>query len=803
MSIANTTTTTSTTTTTTSPRTTTTTATTATTTATTTIPESTTQNTTPLSGAPAKSRVNIPLLKSLTREETPAQPVSAPAPGTVAVIESGSPGAKPLMLPGMPGVPLSERASARIAGANPPVPLSPRRPPQRLLPLPRSGLLQSSTISPPASPRQQEMRVISDADALKIINESVIDIEKSIDLQYEILTTLEQGQSLPQLNTSSQEASTPSSSPSKDTKDPETLQASPPTLQIRRVSFRMKQPDTLETSTHALQEPPVTPRNAAWNKAAPSTADRGIIPSNTSSTSRPKVIAETVKLYSSALTANLRAGKKDITTTIDREDPKIPYDELSGILKPFYAKNSKGYVPLSPLLRTLFKSSLEAKPHWSEALQELEKSYSFYDYSIRMDESSREILDKEKRKLEPLAEKIVSSLFPRSADSKVAGRRLSDCVLSEEFIRDVLVVVDHETLQACKGYPSLSLKDINNLRCAVLIDVVVTRTLEPLLLQKFPLMPNKSQVLMQSQLVTQLKKAVNEMAPDFLRKSEEGMPQNLTKFFHEKSLNEQKAAAEEKARIKKEQYLSAMDKFNQLYSHSTKTERDLTHFNKLREGRDRPFYFRHNRELFEKVIAQYGLDNVDESLGRFISKEMRTWLDTHTCMQDATEIRAELLSSLKSYALESANSSQTNAQADPVVSAAIDALSLAVANDLINGATHRRGAYDYKLLDWLAAEPVSPRRTVDDAAILNEDMMMTVTMGLDMPVYDDEDDSSSFDAQASASPEPDTANTGPTTTTTTTATTTTTTATGVTGTTRTTSTTGTLAGDAQAPQQGS
>lgn len=147
---------------------------------------------------------------------------------------------------------------------------------------------------------------------------------------------------------------------------------------------------------------------------------------------------------------------------------------------------------------------------------------------------------------------------------------------------------------------------------------------------------------------------------------------------------------------------------------------------------------------------------------------MRKWLDMYTKMQDPSDIRADLLASLKIYANELAKSGE---EPDSALKNALDALTKAVAQDVEAGAVRRMVDYDVNLLDRLADMPVSPRRTIDDAAVLDEGMMMTVTMGLDLPELDDT--SSEEGVVQSSVSVMTSAHTGTTTTTTTSSTTTT------------------------------
>lgn len=722
-----------------------------------------------------KSGVKIPLLKSLSPEKTGTETQGMISPTVIVQSESGAPGPKPIPLPGMPGLPVSARASTRKEEDSLVVPTSPFKTPRRL---PSPGRGSSPSIPgtrPPPSPRRKEVSTLPKADALQMLNSSAEEFEKTINLLSASLLSFRDEKSPQQpLLAQSTPAQAANSSSSASPTDMNTLEVSMPVVQIRRLSFRMKQPDQ-----------PETPRKKEWSAAAPSTADRMIRPVHNSATERPKVISEAAKAYSLALSENLFSKGKDIPTTIGRDDTKLPYSAMPGTLKPYYAKksanSSQDSVPLAPLLRTLFKSQLESTSHWKKALLELASAGTLYDQSLSMDESNQDILENEKNKLSPAAEKIINILFPSSDSGKGTLRRLNSGIFSKNFLNDVIFKIDHEFVNNCKFNSSLSIKDINNLRCAILMDVMVSTFLEPLLLQKFPKVPSKSQLLMQSLLISNLKKAVNEMASDFLEKSQENMSADLKKFFQDKSIKEQKLAAEEEKRVKEEQRQTAMDRFSMLHGRGTKSTRDLQNFQKLRDARDRPSYFKHNRELFEKEIVKYGLDNVGESLGNFVGKEMRKWLDTYSRMQDVSEIRAELLASLKLYAHELEKS---GGKPDATLQKAIDDLTLVVARDVQDGVARRIVAYDSNLLDQIASEPVSPRRTIDDAAVLDEDMMMTVTMGLDMPEV--EDSSSDDEVAQTVAIAPIAANTEKTTTTTSTTSATTTTTT--TATTTTTST---------------
>ena len=735
---------------------------------------------TPPTHTMTKSGVKIPLLKNISPEDSSPRPGGTVSQTVIIQSESGAPGPKPIMLPGMPGKPVSPKISGQAGEGSLTIPYSPFKTPRRLLSPEKTTSSSSAESKPPVSPRRPETIALPKTEAMALLKTSSEDFEKTIDLLSASLLSLGGQQSSspsvsPQTASGSATTSTTTSTSTSATATPvdqNVMEVSKPVLQIRKLSFRMKQSDQLPNSSASMQELLPTPRKQGWSVAAPSTADRIIKPISNFSADRPKVISEAAKIYALTLRENLLFKKKDIPAAIGRDDTKLPYESLPGTLKPYYAKKSSSdsgeLISIVPLLRTLFKSQIESTAHWKKASQELVAASALYEPSIATEESDKNFLEKERGRLDPVAAKIINCLLPSVEGGKGTVRRLDNGIFSKDFLRDVIFTIDHEFVDNCKFNTSLSVRELNNLRCLILADVMVSTFLEPLLLQKFPKNPSKSQLLMQSLLISHLKKAVNEMVPDFLEKSQECMPEALKKFLQDKSLKEQKAAVEEQKQAKEAMHQRAMEKFSLIRGRGAKSTRNLEHFQKLSSARDRPGHFKPNHELFEQIVAKFGLANVGESLGNFLAKEMRKWLDMYTKMQDPSDIRADLLASLKIYANELAKSGE---EPDSALKNALDALTKAVAQDVEAGAVRRMVDYDVNLLDRLADMPVSPRRTIDDAAVLDEGMMMTVTMGLDLPELDD---TSSEEGVAQSSVSVMTSvHTGTTTTTTTSSTTTT------------------------------
>ena len=328
-------------------------------------------------------------------------------------------------------------------------------------------------------------------------------------------------------------------------------------MRIRtRVSSRLLGEDSLS---------PRTPRSAEWTRVRPTTSDRSLAVNRNDHAPGAQLIADAVKFYSTATLALLQEGKPESIKSLGRKDPEIAAKDMPDRLKSFYLYKAAKAFPVAPLLRQLFKASLEATSQWQTAEKLIRQAISLCNPAIPFGEGDKAIKEKEFSKFKLLAEAAINALFPATKNSSDPSdtdqiRRLSDSLLTRDFVHQVLLVVDNDVIERCKKDPQLSIEDINKIRYTVAFDLIFTRILCPMMARRFPEIPNQSQAWLQSALGDALKNAMPGVTKDFFEQSMKAMPEQHRSFFEKKAKQEEEAAVKKSEKIREQRIAALREK---------------------------------------------------------------------------------------------------------------------------------------------------------------------------------------------------------------------------------------------------
>ena len=624
---------------------------------------------------------------------------------------TGAPGPKPEILIGMPGSPLPKTPSPRQKQDTSDQPISPRQQqtqssdnsmptsPRKLLgqgPVPKSfrsprnekndaAQKTSGSLSPREGTRGIPAVIInSDGKTPAKTTESAhdIDLDDLRRLMDEDLMT----------KTKSDE--------------PKTELPADGSMKIMRIRARV--------SSRMLGEaPPVSPRSAQWARVKPTTSDRMMVSDKASTASRSNAISTTVQLYSKATLDLLKQGKPESIKSLARIDPQIAATDMPASLKPFYASNSLTDFPVAPLLRQLYKNELEGTQQWKNAEQLTKDAIKQCDRSIPFGVTTGTRKDNETAKLKPLAETVIDALFPANASSNGTDanqpiRRLSDSFLTNDFIKNVLLVVDQAVIEKCQADDSLRMNDINSIRYAVLFDLIFTRMVLPMLIRLFPEIPNQSQVWMQSALRDCLKNTMVHIAADFFDQSLKVMPDKHRNFINQKAKQEEELLRKEKEELLGRRIFEIKMKSN--------SSRNMSYYNAIADQKKRREYTKNNKALYDQVLDKLNTDFLDDAAAELIGREISKKLKNYDQPQSVDQIRQDLLSIFNALPKDKLSTP---------LKALIQLLHLQVGEDTNNRVRRRTVAFDANLVQQWYPEFGENGSSFGDETVIHQAVLET------------------------------------------------------------------------------
>ena len=579
-----------------------------------------------------KSGVKIPLLKIKAPPQEgglSALPVPVASDQTPASPERGAPGPAPLILPGMPGLPLRQATSPRSGMKPPAVPQSP------VSAAPDSAYLQPASprkkLAAPPTPRRLPTRGDLDSSpgkatgslsprAQPVIPTNITTASVTADI------TTAQSNPMPSASVPASPADSPLLSPDGH-------------VQIMRIRTRV--------SSRLLGEEPLsprTPRSADWTRVAPTTSTRSLAVTTNPHVPRAQLVAEAVKFYSSATLELLTEGKPESIKSLGRKDPEIAAKDMPDSLKSLYQYKAAKSFPVAPLLRQLFKATLEAAPQWKKAEKFISQAISQCNPEISFGDGDKTVKEKEIARFKPLAEAAIDALFPvtkTTGETKDDGqiRKLSDSLLTRDFIVQVLLAVDSDVIERCKKDPQLSIDDINKIRYNVAFDLIFTRILLPMIARRFPAIPNQSQAWLQSALAECLKNAMPEIARDFFERSMKTMSEQHRSFFEKKAKQEEEEAVKKGEKIREQRIAALKEK--------SVSSRNMNYYNAIADQKKRREYTKKNSAIFDQLVSALNAEQLDSKLANLLEKEISRKLKDYDGLKTLDHIRNDLLSMMK------------------------------------------------------------------------------------------------------------------------------------------------------------
>lgn len=472
-------------------------------------------------------------------------------------------------------------------------------------------------------------------------------------------------------------------------------------MQYMRVRVRINSKVLAENAPSSI-----SPRSHNGSTIKTTTSDQIISIAKKTNVPREKIVADTVRMYSKSTLENLKPGKADSIKTIARMDPSITAEEMPETLKAFYVSTSKKSMPISPLLRNLYKASFRNTAHWKNALTLAKEAIEKCNPKISIAENDESIKKSEKEKLQPLANAIVDALLPVAANVEknpddISLRYLDESILTKDFIENVIFVVDQNIITACKKDPELSVKEINDIRYFMLVDLIATRMLAPMLGNLFPDHPSQSHIWLQSALLFSLKKALPGIAKDFFDRSVKEMPSHLSSFLDQKARQEEENSAKERNKNYYQQFSTLKEKSNSM--------RNTNYYEKLISVKDRRVYTGKNSAMFEKLVEQLTLAKAGDEVMNFIQRQISQKLRAYMEEQKIDQIRFDLLSIL--HGSLTALLKKQNA-IPPDLTAAIQDLSRQVAFDKDSSVQKRTVAFSEDVIHDFGNQLIQESQTV-------------------------------------------------------------------------------------------
>ena len=344
---------------------------------------------------------------------------------------------------------------------------------------------------------------------------------------------------------------------------------------------------------------------------------------------------------------------------IGRIDSNIKLDELPPELAEFKGKLKTHKKPgTHHLMHDLFWPDIKSSSAW-ESAKAIDQKVSRANLSGMLGIDG--VNEKFKKHLEsmmaPIAESFASCLFvqPITLATLAMPEDLKAflCAADEKFVA-ALKAQDDRAAKGEKGAYPLSVKNIEQLRAYFLSHLLVTRILQPILVETNQGSTDTEATLLSQQMLA-MKKATVELSKDFQLRSFAKYPDHLKQWLIDKSASELQKATVERG---KSRFLALKTKASQRHIRSLsdggaeQKENPLEAIARarLQEKKQR----KQIDEQLSKIAGDLGIQEFPRTLAEKISSVKMTWIGNNDTIMPH-EVMTHLLKTVRELIIETKN----------------------------------------------------------------------------------------------------------------------------------------------------